>query len=104
MKYPKAEIVRSKSYLRWVASLPCVCCGIEGRSQAAHANSGKGMSMKTSDLDTFPLCADGLGYVGCHTMHDRPISLSRALRREREPVYIAKTRALAVEVGRKELK
>ena len=53
------------AYRRAVASLCCVNCGLEGRSQAAHANGieyGKGMGRKADDSAIFPLCADGPGY------------------------------------------
>ena len=33
---PKAAPVRSEAYRRAVASLPCIACGIQGYSQAAH--------------------------------------------------------------------
>lgn len=45
----KAAPVRSEAYRRAVASLPCAICGVYGYSQAAHANTGKGMGMKAAD-------------------------------------------------------
>lgn len=40
----KESPVRSQQYLRVVASLPCIACGIQGYSQAAHLPpEGKGM-------------------------------------------------------------
>jgi hypothetical protein len=102
--YPKAVIVRSKPYLRWVASLACAGCGIEGFSQAAHANYGKGMSMKTCDTRTFPLCAPHWGRPGCHQEHDLCFGMTRNDRRELEARYVAQTQAMAQEAGRKELK
>ena len=68
-KEPKP--VRSETYRRLVASLPCFECRIEGFSQAAHPNSGKAKGAKLSDLDCFPLCCDRPGVVGHHTQFDR---------------------------------
>lgn len=65
---------RNEKYRRLVASLPCVVCGIEGRSQAAHSNlsmHGKAMSLKASDAAIFPLCADEPGRQGCHSLFDQ---------------------------------
>ena len=38
--------------------MPCLACGIEGRTEAAHTGSDGGMSMKASDYSVVPLCAD----------------------------------------------
>ena len=99
MLYPKTRIVRSERYRRWVASLPCIACGVEGFSQAAHANHGKGMGMKTCDTHTFALCAPHWGLIGCHQQHDMCIDMSRDERREHEARYIAQTQALARVAG-----
>ena len=51
--------IRSKPYLQYVASLPCVVCGCEPAGNAHHvidAGMGGGMGTKASDLFTFPLC------------------------------------------------
>lgn len=66
--------MRSEKYRRVVASLPCIECGLEGYSQAAHSNEwshGKGRGMKASDTALFPLCADRLGVQGCHSRFDQ---------------------------------
>jgi len=64
---PKVPKVRSEPYRRYVASLPCYRCGIHGYSQAAHADEGKGMGLKTDDLTVYPLCgARFLCTEGCH--------------------------------------
>ena len=42
----KDNPVRSQQYLRLVASLPCIDCGVPGYSQCAHSNSGKGAGIK----------------------------------------------------------
>jgi hypothetical protein len=68
------SIFRSEAYLAAVRSLPCVCCGVNLRTQPAHSNQlrfGKGRSIKASDATAIALCADGPGYVGCHLQHDQ---------------------------------
>lgn len=104
MRFPKANIVRSESYRRFVASFPCFECGIEGYSQACHPNMNKGLGLKTSDLDCFPLCcAHGL-HIGHHYQHDNLVEMTRDERREREAVYIKRMHELAREHGRPEFK
>lgn len=102
--YPKADIVRSDGYRRFVASFPCFACGISGFSQAAHANVGKGLSMKTSDLTCFPLCGPHGLHQGCHSVHDLCIGMTRDERRATEARYIERMHAIAREHGRKEFK
>ena len=104
MLYPKQKPVRSESYRRWVASLPCIACRIEGYSQAAHPNHGRGLGQKASDLDCFPLCASRPGHMGCHAMHDQLVELTLAERRDLEREYTRRTQELARAVGRHELK
>lgn len=74
---PKERPVRSKPYLRLVASLPCAWCGLVGYSQAAHDNVGKGKSIKACDLRTFPLCCDRPMQRGCHSLFDNYALVSR---------------------------
>ena len=62
---PKAELLESKPYRRAVATLGCMWCGIEGFSQHAHLNLGKGLSLKTDDRTGFPLCSTRPGVEGC---------------------------------------
>jgi hypothetical protein len=100
---PKQPPERSEAYRRWVASLPCIVCRIEGYSQAAHPNRGRGLGQKASDLDCFPLCATRPGHMGHHTEHDLLIEMTLEERREREARYIDQTRALARVEGRPEI-
>lgn len=88
---PKDEPIRSKAYLRLVAQLPCKHCGIWGFSQAAHANTGKGMALKACDLQTFPLCADRPGQRGCHSQFDQGALFGKEARRLIEPAWVADT-------------
>lgn len=66
----KESPVRSQQYLRAVASLPCIACGIQGYSQAAHLPP-EAKGMKQSDLLTFPLCCTRVGIPGCHQDYDQ---------------------------------
>lgn len=66
----KDNPVRSPQYLRTVASLPCIACGIQGHSQAAHLPP-EAKGMKQSDLLTFPLCCTRVGIAGCHQDYDQ---------------------------------
>ena len=65
----KSSPVRSEAYRRAVASLPCIACGIQGYSQAAHLPP-EAKGMKQSDLLTFPLCCVRVGVPGCHQDYD----------------------------------
>lgn len=102
MMFPKSKPVRAPAYLRWVATLPCIVCGIEGYSQAAHPNFGRGLGQKASDLDVFALCCVRSGHMGHHYEHDNLIGMTLDQRRELERVYTARTQAMAREAGRRE--
>lgn len=94
---PKYTPIRSKAYLRLVAQLPCLHCGVWGHSQAAHANTGKGMGTKACDLQTFPLCADRPGQRGCHSYFDSGALFSKEQRRMHECRWVAETQALLLQ-------
>ena len=96
---PKAAPVRSEALRRAVASLPCVICGMPGYSQAAHGSEGKGMGIKACDLTLFPACCDRPGVRGCHSQLDQGALFTRAVRREREPVWAAETRRKLLALG-----
>jgi len=104
MMYPKVKPARSEAYRRWIASLPCIVCGIEGYSQAAHPNQGRGLGQKASDLECFPLCCVRPGHMGHHQEHDLLIDMTLEQRREMERQYIERTQALARSAGRREFK
>jgi len=60
---PKHKRWQSRDYLNWVATLPCVNCGLEDETIVAHhlkhrwaPHSGGGTSMKAHDYLTMPLC------------------------------------------------
>lgn len=98
----KVKPVRSESYRRWIATLPCFVCGIDGHSQAAHPNQGRGLGQKACDLKCFPLCCTRPGHMGHHYEHDNLIGMSLEDRREAEDRYVARAQAMARAAGRKE--
>ncbi len=57
--------MRDKKYLKWIRSLECCACGAPA-DVAHHATRLKdsGMSIKTSDYNTIPLC--GLHHTELH--------------------------------------
>lgn len=96
---PKSDIVRSEAYRRAVAMLPCKACGIAGHSQCAHGNTGKGMALKVSDLDAFPLCCSRPGVEGCHVLFDTGRLLDKAARRAIEPAWARDTQRQILALG-----
>ena len=95
----KESPLRSEAYRRAVASLPCIHCGIEGYSQCAHANTGKGTGTKSSDTESFPLCACQPGRRGCHSLFDHGALFSKEARRAKEAEWVAKTRLQILSSG-----
>lgn len=97
----KDNPVRSQQYLRLVASLPCIACGIQGYSQHAHGNEGKGLSLKTDDRTGVPLCCARPGEEGCHTKFDqyRLLPGGREAHREAMRTWGTQTRATVQAMG-----
>lgn len=93
LKFPKSAPVRSEKYRRLVAAMPCARCLIDGMSQAAHADMGKGMSIKSDDRTCYPLCWPCHGQIGASGTYPK------ARRRELEARYGAETRARIEEAG-----
>jgi len=95
VQVPKQAYVRDGAYLRWVASLPCAHCGIEGQSQAAHSDDngagGKGMGIKASDDTAYPACAPRPGDPGCHWRIGSSGAWSKAERHALERQYATNT-------------
>ena len=103
---PKVPIFRNETLLRQVATLPCVCCGIWGYTQAAHIGGlaeGKGGALKVSDSRIAALCTvhpdpRGLGFplaLGCHEQFDQgKIDPSRGVE------FIALTYIALIEGGK----
>lgn len=82
----KSKPWRSEKHRRLIASLPCIACGIEGSTQAAHRNEGKGLGIKACDSQMMPLC------VNCHRDLDQGGKLDRETRRTLELAYVKTTR------------
>jgi hypothetical protein len=101
---PKDEPYRSEAYRRFVASHACFSCGIAGFSQCAHANFAKALGMKTSDLETFPLCGPHGLHNGCHFAFDLCLDMTRDDRRELEQEYVARMQEIARAAGRPEFR
>ena len=95
----KPETVRSEPYRRLVASLPCLLCGIEGFTQHAHGNLGKGLALKTDDRFAFPLCADRPGTRGCHSKLDQGALFSKSARRDIETEWARRTALYLIGAG-----
>lgn len=88
---PKDAPIRSEPYRRLVASLPCAECGIEGYSQAAHAEQGKGLAIKSCDLTCVPLCGPRPGILGCHYAYGQGALYPRETRRILERMNAGET-------------
>lgn len=96
---PKIEAIEHEGYRRLVAQLPCIACRIYNFSQCAHTNTGKGLAVKTCDLQTFPLCCDRPGVRGCHSLFDQGALFSKAARRAIEPAWVADTQRQILTLG-----
>jgi hypothetical protein len=97
--FPKSMTFRSEDLRRAVATLPCICCGIQGWTQAAHANQGKGGALKASDAAIAALCGTRPGVRGCHAMLDSGGVLEKAERRVFELEMVALTYIALMERG-----
>ena len=86
---PKAAPVECEAYRRMVAARPCINCGLEKRSQAAHPNTGKAKGMKADDRLCFPLCH--VGGNSCHPRFDLYQLYGRLKQSELEPEWTLQT-------------
>ena len=87
---------RSEKLRRAVATLPCVCCGRAGETQAAHANLsvfGKGMGHKASDAAIMALC------IICHATLDQGHVYTKMEKYALQMEWIAKTSVALIEAG-----
>ncbi|WP_186056829.1 hypothetical protein [Burkholderia gladioli] len=91
--FPKPETFRSRPLRLAVASLPCMRCGRENNTQAAHENYGKGKGIKASDACLMALC------VECHQYVDQVGEMDRETRRALEVVLVKKTLVELIERG-----
>ena len=95
----KESPARSEAYRRLVAAMPCWMCHVEGHSQAAHADKGKGLSLKADDRTCFPACGPHDGLVGCHYTIGTSGTFTREERRAIEEQAGADTRAAILAAG-----
>ncbi|KVO11732.1 DUF968 domain-containing protein [Burkholderia ubonensis] len=91
--FPKPRTFRSEAFRRAVASLPCVKCGRENLTQAAHENQGKGGAIKASDACLMALC------VKCHSEIDQGGRFTKEERRVLETVLVKQTLVAMIERG-----
>lgn len=91
--YLKRPVFRSVPMRMAVARLECMACGVEGQTQAAHLNEGKGMGLKTSDAKLAALCWD------CHREYDQGSSMTREQRRAFGYEMVSKTLSRLIEDG-----
>lgn len=96
---PKENVVRSEPYRRLVATLPCIHCGVHGRSQAAHGDMGKGDHIKSDDRTCYPACGPTLGSIGCHALIGATGHIPRDDRRALEQEYARRTRRTICMLG-----
>jgi hypothetical protein len=97
---PKTPTVHSEAYRRLVAALPCVRCGIQGASQAAHPNSDKAKGKKADDRECFPLCAARPMAPGCHFLFDQHHLFARGERSDIERNWGKRTRERILAAGK----
>lgn len=95
--FPKHKTFRSEKLRRAVAALPCMDCGREGQTQAAHSNQGKGLAIKASDARIAALC------VACHAKLDQGGVFTKEERRHYEDEMIARTLVALIENGKLEV-
>lgn len=90
---PKVTTYRSEKHLARVRQIPCVRCGKEGESQAAHMNLGKSLAKKASDAAVGSLCPI------CHHWLDQSGAMTKEERRAFEWEMVARTYIALMERG-----
>lgn len=90
---PKPTTFRSEKLRRAIATLPCMDCGLEGSTQAAHANQGKGGAIKASDARIMALC------IRHHADLDQGGTMTKLDRRAYEDEMILRTYVALMENG-----
>jgi len=88
----KQNAIEHEGYRRLVAAMPCMNCGINDNSQAAHPNTNKAKGMKADDRLCFPLCAVRFNAPGCHYLFDQHQLFPRSERAAVERQWAAQTR------------
>ncbi len=95
----KENAVECEEYRRLVATLPCSHCFVQGYSQAAHADQGKGQGIKTDDRTCYPACGPREGIPGCHWLIGTSGHIPKEERRAMEIEYARRTRARIINLG-----
>ena len=97
----KDNPLRSEPYRRLVAAGACKACRIEGYSQHAHENHGKGKGLKVDDRRAMALCCTRPGVEGCHVKFDeyRLLPGGREAHAEQGRIWAAETRREIEESG-----
>lgn len=89
----KEGAVQHEGYMSIVRQMPCAHCGAPAPSQFCHADMDKGIGIKTDCRRGFPGCPT------CHALLGSSGKIPRALRRELEAQYGARTREKVWESG-----
>jgi hypothetical protein len=99
MGFPKAPpALRSKPYRKLVASFPCINCGVEKCSQAAHSPP-TARGKKESDADLFPLCT--INASDCHGKFDgMKLHATPEERRAQAKTWVKQTQKRAIATGK----
>ena len=97
----KENPLRNEPYRRLVAAGACKSCRIEGYSQHAHENEGKGKGLKLDDRRAMALCCTRPGVEGCHVKFDeyRLLPGGREAHAEQGRIWAAETRREIEESG-----
>lgn len=97
----KDNPLRSEPYRRLVAMGPCKNCRIEGYSQHAHENEGKGKGIKVDDRRGMALCCNRPGIEGCHVKFDqyRLLPGGREAHHAQGRIWAAQTRQEIKDAG-----
>lgn len=75
--------------VRWVKTLPCAACCVEGWSENAHLLGNDG-ARRRGPYDTIgPLCGNRFTTVGCHTLYDEHEEQFDAMYPTFDPVAVA---------------
>lgn len=95
---PKDVPIRSEAYRRLVAALPCIKCGIQGYSQAAHVPP-EGKGTKQEDREIFALCCTRPSINGCHADFDQYRLFPRVLAMPMARYWAFETRRQVIQSG-----
>ena len=90
---PKQALIQHAAYMDAVRGLPCAGCGKPPRSQFAHSDESKGLSIKSDCRLGWPGCAE------CHYTVGSTGKLGKAGRRAFEAEAARRTRAAVRALG-----